>query len=60
MFEVLGETPVSVEPCQRSLDDPAPGQHDEAFRGIGPLDDFDGPFADPAQRVAQLVPGIGS
>ena len=60
MFEVLGEPPVAVQPCQRPLDDPAPGQHLEAFRRIGPLDDRDGPFTKAAQGVLELVSGVAS
>src|SRR3546814_2187354 len=54
VFEVLGEAPVSIEPSQRSLDDPAPGQHDEAFCRIRSLDDLEGPFADAAQGIPEL------
>ena len=60
LFEVLGETAVAAEPGQRSFDDPPAGQDLEAFCGIGPLDDLDGPFADAAQGFAQLVAGIAT
>ena len=60
MFEVLGEAPVSIEPSQRSLDDPAPGQHDEAFCRIRSLDDLDGPFADAAQGIPELFARIAT
>lgn len=60
LFEVLGEAAVATEPSQRSFDDPAAGQDLEAFCGIGPLDDLDGPFADTAQGFAQLVAGIAA
>ena len=60
MLEVVGEPSISVEPCQRALDDPAAGQHFEALGGIGPLDDFDGPLADTVQGVLELVSGIAA
>src|SRR3546814_14560275 len=58
--EVRGETPVSSEPSQRSLDDPAPGPHDEAFCRIRSLDDLDGPFADAAQGIPELFARIAT
>lgn len=60
LFEVLGEASVSAEPCQRSLDDPPAGQDFEALRGIGPLDDFDGPFTYAPQCLTQLLAGIAA
>src|SRR3546814_5844882 len=60
VFEVLGEAPVSIEPSQRSLDDPAPGQHDEAFCRIRSLDDLEGPFADAAQGIPELFARIST
>jgi hypothetical protein len=36
------------------------GEHDEAFGGARPFDDLDRPFADPAQRLPQLVTGIAA
>src|SRR3546814_14702733 len=60
LFEVLGETSVAAEPCEGSFHHPAARQHLEAFGGVGPLDDFDGPFAlsDLAQCLPELVTGI--
>lgn len=60
MFEVLGEAAVPVEPCQRALDHPAAPQHFEGFGMIGSLDDFNGPLAEAAQRVPELVSGISA
>ena len=60
LFKVLGEASVAAEPCKRSFDDPAAGQDFKARCGIGSLDDLDGPFADAAQGVAQLVAGIAT
>jgi hypothetical protein len=53
LFEVLGETAVSVEPCQGAFDDPAAGQEFEALGGIGSLDDFERPLADFGQRILE-------
>ena len=58
MLEVLGETAVSVEPCQGSFDDPAARQKFEALCVVGALDDLDGPLADAAQGIAELVASI--
>lgn len=60
MLEVLSEATVSVQPGQGSLDDPAARENHEALCGIGPLDDFEGPFADPAQRLPELFSGIAA
>ncbi len=40
IFPILCESPTSVEPSDRALDDPAFGQHGEARRLIGALDDL--------------------
>ena len=60
MLEVLGKAAVSIEPSQCAFDDPTAWEHHEAFCGIGSLDDFDGPFSDPAQRVFEPVTGIAA
>lgn len=60
LLEVLGQSAVSVEPCQRAFDDPAAGQHLKALGCVGSLDDLDGPLADAAQGVLELVSGIAS
>ena len=41
VFVVLGEATVAAEPGKGSLDDPSTGQHDEAFRDVRALDDFE-------------------
>jgi hypothetical protein len=41
-LEVLGEAPVAVDPCKEALDDPAPGEDDEASLTGDFADDFDG------------------
>ena len=43
-FEVLGQTPVAVEPGQGTFDHPVARYHFEALRGIGPLDDLQGHY----------------
>ena len=60
MLEVLGETTVAVQPSEGSFDDPSARENDEALGCIGALDDFDSPFADPAQRLPELVSGIAA
>jgi hypothetical protein len=42
-LKVLGEPAASIEPCERSLDNPSARRNLEAFRGIGSFDDFKGP-----------------
>lgn len=60
LFEVLCEAAVAVQPGQCSLDNPAARENNEALCGIGPLDDFDGPFSDPAQRALELFASIAA
>ena len=60
MLEVLGEAAVSIEPGQRALDDPAARKNYEALGCIGPFHDLDGPFADPPQRVPELVASVAA
>lgn len=62
MLEVLGEAPVSAEPCQCSFHHAAARQYFEALRGVGSLDDLDGPLAlaDLAQRLPELVTCIST
>jgi hypothetical protein len=60
LLEVLGEAAVAIEPSQCAFDDPATGQDDKPLCGIGSFDDFDGPFADPAQRLPELLSGIAA
>jgi len=40
VLEILGETPVSPEPGESKLDDPAAGQDDEALCVVAPLNDL--------------------
>lgn len=54
MLEVLGEAAVAIEPSQCGFDHPAAWKDDEALGCIGPLDDLDSPFPDPAQSLPQL------
>lgn len=61
-FPVRGEAAASSEPCEGSFHDPSARQDLLALCGVGPLDDFDGPLADPVERAAQLgarVPAVG-
>ena len=59
-LEVLGKPAASIEPCERSLDNPSTRQNLEAFRGIGSFDDFKGPGPEFGQGVFQLVARIGA
>ena len=59
-FEVLGQAAVAVEPGQGTFDHPAARYHFEALRGIGPLDDLQGPLTQPSQRVLEFRSGIGA
>jgi hypothetical protein len=49
-----------AKPCERPLDDPAAGQEDEAFGGVGAFDDFDGPASVSLERVAEFVSGVAA
>ena len=60
LLEVLGETAVPIEPCERALDDPAARREFEAFGDVGTFDDFDGPLADPAESIAKLVASVAA
>jgi len=58
---VARETTVSADPCQRPLDDPSLGKHDELVQ-FRALDDFDDPGARPCCRQCSarpLIAGIG-
>jgi hypothetical protein len=60
LLEVLGEATVAVQPSEDSLDNPTAREDDTPLCGIGAFDDLDGPFADPAQRVPELVSSIAA
>ena len=60
MLEVLGQSAVSIQPCQRPLYDPTAWKDHETPVGIGPFDDLEGPFADPAQRLPEFVASIAA
>lgn len=59
-MEVLGDVVVAAQPGQGSLDYPSARENHEALGLIGPLEHFDGLFADPAQRRPELVSGIAA
>ena len=59
-LEVLGESSASAEPGEGALDDPAPGQQDEALGGIRSFDDLDGPRSQSGECSRQFVAGIGA
>jgi len=60
LLEILGHTPISVEPSESSLDNPAPWQEDEAFCSIGAFDNFQGPLAKRRERVRELLAGVAT
>ncbi len=51
---------VSIQPCQRPLYDPTAWKDHETLGGIGPFDDLEGLFADPAQRLSEFVASIAA
>jgi hypothetical protein len=53
-LEILGQTPVVIEPGQGALDHPAARQRLKAGCGGGALDDLDRPVAEFGQRLVQL------
>lgn len=57
---VLGEAAATSEPGEGSFDDPSSGQYLEAFGGVRPLYELDGPFAHIDQSVPELVAGIAA
>jgi hypothetical protein len=58
LLEVLGKTPVTIEPRKGPLDHPAFGQDLEAFGVVGPRDDLGRPFSDLAQCLPELIASI--
>ena len=55
------QSPISADPCQRPLDDPALGDHSE-FVQLGALDDLEYPTAGAGnchRRTGSLIAGIG-
>ena len=60
MFEVLGKSAVSIEPCERALDNPSARENDKASGGVGPLHNFDGPFADASQGIVEFVTSVAA
>lgn len=60
ILPVLGEPATSVEPRDRSFDDPSSGQHDEGVEFIA-LDDLDDPaaaFGSDLCRARSLITGV--
>lgn len=57
---VLGEAAAPPEPGEGAFDHPTAGQHLEALRGVGALDDFHGPAPDFLQRALELLSGIAA
>ena len=58
--ELLRQAPVSVGPGEGLLDDPVAGPELEALRGVGALNDFQRPRADPLEGAAQFRSGIAA
>jgi hypothetical protein len=60
-FDVLGQTPVSVDPCEEAFDDPAPWQNHEAGLTGDLADDCDGDsgrLGDAVMIVAAIGPDL--
>src|ERR1700752_2211094 len=57
-FEVFGEAPASAEPCESTLDDPAPGQELDPFDPGWSLDDLDRPRAAVRECIDELFAAI--
>jgi len=60
LLEVLGQSAVSIQPCQRPLYDPTAREDHETPADIGPCDYLEGPFANPAQRLPKFVANIAA
>lgn len=60
LLVVADEAPAAGEPCERSLDQPAFGQHDEALGLIGALDDGKLPVARFAHRGRRNIPLVAT
>jgi len=60
VLEILGQAAISIEPGQGSLDDPATRYDFETLGLVGAFDDFDRPFADVAEGLFELVPGVAA
>jgi hypothetical protein len=54
LFEVLGQPPVSIDPCKGSHHDPAAGQDGKPLGTVRTLDGFDISASDPGQRVPEF------
>ena len=60
-FPILGQPAAAVEPGDGAFDNPAPGQHDEAFGLIGAFDDFDVELGDCLLRAApEDIPAVAA
>ena len=57
---VLGHATTASEPSEGALDHPPSGDELKANRGVGALDDLNGPAADLLDRPAQLGPAIAA
>ena len=54
-FVVPAQTSGTAQPAERAFDDPAPGQHGEAARGVGAPDNLPRTPADPAHPLDELA-----
>ena len=57
---ILGHAATASEPSEGALDHPSARDDLKANRGVGALDDLNGPAADLLDRPAQLGPAIAA
>lgn len=60
LLPVFGQAPAPSELGESALNNPSLGQNLETVRGVGPLDDLEGPVTGAAQSRFQFRPGIAS
>ena len=60
MFPIFGEPPAPSQPGECPFHHPAARQDFKALRGIGPPDDFEGPFPHGGESGSQFVASIAA
>jgi hypothetical protein len=59
-LEILCQPATPADPCEGSFNDPSAGQNFESLCHVRTFDDFDLPFADALQSLAQFISGIAT